>query len=305
MIDLHVHTTMSDGTLSPEEVVGYALKRGLRAIAVTDHDTIAGIVPAQAAAANSNLEVIPGVEISTQWPSGIMHILGYFVRPEDPDLLACLAWLSRGRRERIPLILAKLRDNGVHITEQDVAEEAVGGVPGRPHVANVMLRKGHVNTRQDAFDRYLKKGAPAYVVKIKLEPEKAIQAIAKAGGVPVLAHPYSLRQDDPGRLSEIVNQLLTWGLRGIEAYYSQHTREQTETYLTLASSFGLTVTGGSDFHGANKPGVEMGVVPAAGCLPYRMVQDLKAAAEHQPLAARAGVVHDIAHRPAHSFREQS
>jgi predicted metal-dependent phosphoesterase TrpH len=288
MIDLHVHTTMSDGTLSPAEVVRHAQARGLRAIAVTDHDTTAGIAPAQIEGAQNGLEVIPGVEISSQWPEGILHILGYFIRQDDPNLLACLSWLSNGRRERIPLILDKLRANGVNITEQDVDEETVGGVPGRPHVANVMVRKGYVHTLQDAFDRYLKKGAPAYVVKTKLDPEKAIQAIAKAGGLPVLAHPYSLRQSDATKLADIVSQLMAYGLRGIEAYYSKHTREQTDTYLAVASKFGLVVTGGSDFHGANKPDVEMGVIPAAGDLPYRIVENLKSAAKHQPLSAKMG-----------------
>lgn len=190
MIDLHVHTTMSDGTLSPAEVVRYACGKGLKAIAVTDHDTVAGIGPAQSEGATSGLEVIAGVEISAEWATGIMHILGYFIRPDDSDLLARLAWLSKGRRERIPLILDKLRELGVHVTEQEVDKEAVGGVPGRPHVANIMVRKGYVSTLQDAFDRFLRKGAPAYVVKTKLKPEKAIHAITKAGGVPVLAHPY-------------------------------------------------------------------------------------------------------------------
>ena len=293
MIDLHVHTTMSDGTLSPAEVVRYARERRFRAIAVTDHDTVAGIGPAQIEAATCDLEIIPGVEISTQWPNGIMHILGYFVRPETPDLLACLAWLSNGRRERIPLILEKLRENGVHVTEQEVVAEARGGVLGRPHVANVMLRKGYVSSLQDAFDRYLKKGTPAYVVKTKLEPEKAIHAIAKAGGLPVLAHPYSLREEDRESLINVVTMLMGFGLRGIEAYYSKHTREQTETYLDIASRLGLTVTGGSDFHGANKPDVEMGVIPAVGFLSYEIVEKLKSALDRQPSAVNPGPEHDL------------
>jgi 3',5'-nucleoside bisphosphate phosphatase len=282
MIDLHVHTTMSDGTLSPAEVVWYARDRGLRAIAVTDHDTVAGIGPAQEEGATLGVEVVAGVEISAHWATGIMHILGYFVCPDDPDLLACLAWLSQGRRERIPLILAKLRDLDVHATVAEVEAEAVGGVPGRPHVANIMRRKGYVSTLQEAFDRYLRKGAPAYVVKTKLEPEKAIDAITKAGGLPVLAHPYSLREDRDGRLEKTVRLLMNYGLRGIEAYYSKHTLEQTRAYLDLAARLGLTVTGGSDFHGSNKPEVEIGVVPAIGTLPYTIVQNLKNASRNEP-----------------------
>jgi 3',5'-nucleoside bisphosphate phosphatase len=281
MIDLHVHTTMSDGTLSPAEVVRYARAKGLKAIAVTDHDTVAGIGPAQSEASLNGLEVIGGVEISAEWATGIMHILGYFIRPDDSDLLARLSWLSKGRRERIPLILAKLHDLGVHVIEQEVDKEAVGGVPGRPHVANIMVRKGYVSTLQDAFDRFLRKGAPAYVVKTKLKPESAVHAITRAGGVAVLAHPYSLGEDTSGSLEATVRGLMTYGLRGIEAYYSKHSLAQTTAYLDIASRLGLTVTGGSDFHGSNKPDVEMGVVPAVGRLAYEIVQNLKVASSHQ------------------------
>ncbi len=289
MIDLHVHTTMSDGTLSPAEVVRYARKRCLKAIAVTDHDTIAGIGPAQHEGTTTELEVIPGVEISADWAPGIMHILGYFIRPDDPGLLRRLAWLSKGRRERIPLILEKLNALGVHITEQEVDTEAVNGVPGRPHVANIMVRKGYVSTLQDAFDRYLKKGAPAYVVKTKLKPEKAILAISQAGGLAVLAHPYSLREDSSGRLEATVRGLKEYGLRGIEAYYSKHTLAQTRTYLDIASRLALIVTGGSDFHGSNKPEVEMGLIPAVGSLAYEILRNLKDAANHRPRGLSHGL----------------
>ncbi len=293
MIDLHVHTTMSDGTLSPVEAVRYAREKGLKAIAITDHDTITGIGPAQNEGATNGLEVIAGVEISADWATGIMHILGYFVRPDDPALLARLEWLSNGRRERIPRILEKLCVLGVHVTAQEVDAESVGGVPGRPHVANILVRKGYVNTLQAAFDRYLRKGAPAYVVKTKLKPEQAIRAITEAGGLPVLAHPYSLREDGSGRLETTVKGLMKYGLRGIEAYYSKHTLAQTRAYLDIASRLGLAVTGGSDFHGANKPEVEMGLVPAVGRLGYEVVQNLKTALKHQAPTMNPGLTHEL------------
>ncbi|MBI5571930.1 MAG: PHP domain-containing protein [Desulfomonile tiedjei] len=277
MIDLHVHTVISDGTFSPQHVVRLASKRGLKAIAVTDHDTVAGVAPAQDEGRHLGLEVVPGVELSAHSERGILHILGYFVRIDEPDLLESLDFLSRGRRERIPKILSKLERNDVFVSNDEVESEAVGGVPGRPHLAAIMLRKGYVSARQEAFDRFLKKGAPAYVEKVKLAPQDAIEVLRKAGGVPVLAHPYSLGEEDPHRLEEIVRALMEYGLMGLEAYYSRHTLKQTGTYLDLARRLDLVITGGSDFHGANKPGVELGVIPHGGPLPYRILECLKEA----------------------------
>jgi 3',5'-nucleoside bisphosphate phosphatase len=275
MIDLHVHTNLSDGTLSPEELLAHAEEKGLRALAVTDHDTVAGVRRAQRAGTNRGIEVISGVEVSAQWPSGILHILGFFVRPEDPNLLESLDWLAKGRRDRIPKILSKLESLGVRIAEEDVEKEAVGGVPGRPHVANVLLRLGYVRSMQEAFDRYLRKGSPAYIEKVKLPPEQSVRVIRDAGGIPVLAHPYSLFEHDGAKLELIVKQLLSYGLQGIEAYYSKHSVVQTHGFLRMASRLGLAVTGGSDFHGSNKPEVKLGKIPGFGTLPYSILEKLK------------------------------
>jgi hypothetical protein len=274
MIDLHVHTSMSDGTFSPDEVVEIALQRGLRAIAITDHDTMAGVGRAQERGAELGIEIISGVEISTEWPSGILHMLGYFVCVEDPELLRTLDSLRKDRQERILKIVSKLNDRDVSVTVDEVDREAVGGVPGRPHVANLMLRKGHVATLQEAFDRYLGKGAPAYVEKKKLSPVEAMQLIANSGGVPVLAHPYSLDEPDADELEQIFRRLTLSGLKGIEVYYPQHTPDQTAVFLRLAQKLGLVVTGGTDFHGANKPEVEMGVFPGGATLPYTILDEL-------------------------------
>ena len=282
MIDLHVHTIISDGTLSPEQVARLAVERRLKAIAVTDHDTVAGIAPAREEGEQLGLEVVPGVEMSAQSEKGILHILGYFVRVDEPGLLMSLESLSRARRERIPKILSKLERRHVHIANEEVEHEAVGGVPGRPHVARIMLRKGYVRALQEAFELYLKKGASAYVEKAKLSPQEAIETILKAGGLPVLAHPYSLGEDDPQRLEAVVRGLMDYGLTGIEAYYSRHTRKQTTVFLRLASRLGLVVTGGSDFHGANKPGIELGVIPETGPLSYSILEGLKRARVRTP-----------------------
>ena len=276
-IDLHVHTNMSDGTMTPAELVQYASTIGLRAIAITDHDTLDGIEPAQSAVSDLELEleIVPGVEISADYNLGILHILGFFIRSDDSDLQKSLDFLRIERRSRISRILAKLQAQNVFIREEEVKNVAGDGSPGRPHLANLMFRKGYVKTIQEAFDRYLRKGACAYVPKVKLPAYKTFQLITDAGGIPVMAHPYSLNQNDPDRFEEIVLSLIDIGLMGIEAYYPKHSREQTRMYVRLASKFDLIVTGGTDYHGGNKPGTELGVFPDRPPLPYSILEDMK------------------------------
>jgi hypothetical protein len=276
MIDLHVHTNMSDGSLSPAEVVRLSAQKGLQAIAITDHDTISGIAEAQAEGLKLGVEVISGVEMSVEWNPGIVHILGFFIRSDDRNLLESLAYLAQGRHDRIPKIVSKLSDCGVHISVEEVARESGGGVPGRPHVANVMVRNGIVSRVQEAFDLYLGKGAPAYVKKTKVLPGEAMRVIREAGGMPVLAHPYSVDEHDNSRIREIVRGLVRQGLEGIEVYYPKHTAEQTRMFLNLALEFDLAITGGTDFHGAGKPGIKLGVIPGREPLPYSILQNIKA-----------------------------
>jgi len=275
MIDLHVHTNISDGTLSPEEVVRLAAAKGIRAIAVTDHDTVSGIARAQAEGLSAGVEIVPGLEVSTQWEHGILHVLGYFMDPHDTYLIRTLDYLRQGRQERIPKIIEKLRQCSVEISEGEVYEESVGGVPGRPHVANVLVQKNYAKTLQDAFDRYLKRGAPAYVEKTKLPMYEAMRVISASGGLPVLAHPHSLNENDANRLETFVRDLQNHGLKGIEVYYSAHSAEQTELYLNLATRLSLAVTGGTDFHGSNRPGIELGRLPCGKLLPYSLLENLK------------------------------
>lgn len=274
MIDLHVHTTMSDGTLTPEEVVGLATQAGLSAIAITDHDTVSGVAAAQQHSNGTGVLVIPGVEISTQWDHGTLHCLGYFMNTYHPELLRVLRYLVRARIERVPQILEKLQAQDVNISLEDVRSEVREGVPGRPHVANALMRKGVVRSIQEAFDRFLRKGAPAYVEKVKLSPADAIRTVITAGGVPVLAHPYSLKLDDPEMLGNALRDLVDLGLQGIEVYHPEHTREQTKLYRDLAARFNLAVTGGTDFHGANKPTAKLGFIPDQEPLPYSLVEKL-------------------------------
>ncbi len=275
MIDLHIHTNFSDGTLSPTEVVRRGAQMGLKALAVTDHDTVAGVEEAVRAASGERTEVIAGVELSADWRPGILHILGYFLDTGNELLRNTLDELKRARLERTPKILAKLDELGVRITQEEVDREAGAGVPGRPHIARVLVSAGYVSNLQEAFDRYLRRGALAYVEKAKLPPNEAIRLLREAGGVPVLAHPYSLEPLGPVGMADLIRDLREAGLEGIEAYYPEHSPEQTGHYLEIAGMFDLTVTGGTDFHGANKPGVGIGVIPGAGPLPYSVVENLK------------------------------
>jgi hypothetical protein len=275
MIDLHVHTTVSDGTLTPREVVRLAAAKGLSAIAITDHDTVMGVSEAQEEGALADIEVVAGVEISSRSDKGVLHILGYFVDVKFPRLLKRLDFLKRGRLERIPQMLEKLKGLGISIREQDVLRETGGGVPGRPHIAVIMARRGYVSTPQEAFDYYLRKGGPAYVKKAKLAPGEAVRLIRQAGGVPVIAHPYLLGEKDTAGLEQLVGDLVSHGLGGIEVYYPEHTLEQTQAYLEVVRRFGLAITGGTDFHGANKPGVALGVIPGVPPLSASLLEDLR------------------------------
>ncbi len=279
MIDLHVHTRCSDGTLSPEEVVRLAATRGLKALAITDHDTVLGVSAAAREGNEQGIEVVPGLEISSQWDQGIMHILGYFIDIDHPELLKALDFLRKGREARTPRIVSALRELGLSISVEEIEKEAGEGVQGRPHVANVMVRRNLVIDRQQAFDLYLGKGAPAYVDKVKLPPLESLKLINKVGGIAVLAHPYSLEQADIAGLEKILKHLAANGLQGIEAYYPGHTQEQTRIYTELARKMDLVVTGGTDFHGDNKPGIELGVVPGFGPLPYSLLEDVKSRLE--------------------------
>jgi predicted metal-dependent phosphoesterase TrpH len=275
-VDLHVHTTASDGTLTPSEVVALARARKLRAIAITDHDTNGGNVEALTAGAGSGVEVLSGVEISTQWEGMTFHLLGYGVRPDGPRVRETFDFLEDCRRQRNPRMIERLQNLGLPITLQDVEQEAGGSLVGRPHFARVLLKRGAVASIQDAFDRFLGRGAAAYVDKTRLSPPDACSIIAEAGGVPVLAHPGLVERDHPGRLVGLVHHLISLGLEGIEAHYSGHTPEQTASYLGLARQLRLLPTGGSDFHQLGEDaGPQLGSGFGSLRVPYACYTDLR------------------------------
>ena len=277
-IDLHTHSTASDGSFSPTELVKLAKEMGLRALALTDHDTIEGLEEFIKTGKELDLEAVPGTELSDYFEKGTLHILGYFIDFHSEKLKDRLKKLQEARAERNPKIVKKLQALGIPITYEEVVAISGGGQIGRPHFAKLLLQKGIVKTFDEAFERFLKKGAPAYVEKDKIFPRECLEIILEAGGIPVLAHPFTLHLENDA-LEAFVKQLKDWGLRGIEAYYTEHTPAQTAFYLKLAEKYGLCVTGGSDFHGKNKPEIKLGLGYGNLRVPYRLLERLKEVAK--------------------------
>jgi predicted metal-dependent phosphoesterase TrpH len=273
--DLHTHTTASDGSDHPAELIENAGRAGLAAVAVTDHDTIDGLPAALAAGGELGIEVLPGVELSLLSPSGSMHLLGYLIAPDAPVLSEVLARVQSARSARNPLILERLGALGLPIAFQELEEMAEGGQIGRPHIARAMVKHGYVGTVGEAFARYLKKDAPAYVPKSILTPEEAIEAVHRAGGLAVLAHPISLGIQPLSGLDEMVAEWTDRGLDGIECYYTEHDPETTARCLELCRRYDLVPTGGSDYHGKAKPQVRLGRGRGSLRVPYRCVEELK------------------------------
>jgi predicted metal-dependent phosphoesterase TrpH len=251
-VDLHIHTSASDGVLAPSEVVHLALERGLTVIALTDHDTLGGVPEAQQAAVGTGLEVIPGVEINSEGGWGDLHFLGYYVDLKNESLQGRLRAIRDARVERARRMVARLRERGMMVEWEMVRTLAGGDSVGRPHVARALLDRGYVKTVQEAFDRFIGNDGPAYFPRLRMTPQEVIQAISEADGVPVLAHPAHSGLAMAGRIAEFVD----YGLRGVEVYYPYHTPEDIEVLLALCRKHGLLATGGSDFH--TYPGAHLG-----------------------------------------------
>ncbi|MFA5055524.1 MAG: PHP domain-containing protein [Dehalococcoidia bacterium] len=244
-VDLHLHTTYSDGRLTPGELIQIAAEQGIGVIAITDHDTINGIEPALAAAeCFPYVTVIPGVEINTDVDQGEVHILGYFLDYKNKPLLKTLESLRNSRKVRAQKMLDKLDGLGIHIEWERILEMADGGSVGRPHIAQALFEGQHVDTLQDAFERYIGRKGPAYAERDRLSPREAVELIAKASGMPVIAHPASIKD-----LEEMIVDLKQSGLVGIEAYYDNYDKNTVERLSGLAAKYDLIATGGSDFHG--------------------------------------------------------
>ncbi|MBN2096931.1 MAG: PHP domain-containing protein [Candidatus Omnitrophica bacterium] len=264
--DLHLHSTFSDGTFSPEELVNLAQGKGLCCIAITDHDEVSAIAPASAAGKSCGLEVIPGVELSAEIDDCEVHILGYFIDWQASWFQQRLEKIRAVREKRIFAITEKLKSFGIDLDPEQILRQAHPGSVGRLHIARLLKEKGYVASIPEAFSSYLGNDRPCYVKKFKLTPGEAIEMIRQVNGLSVLAHPYHLSDD------KITSDFVRWGIRGLEAYYPEHTPAATEHYLKLAEKNGLLVTGGSDCHGFGKDKSMLGAVK----IPYQLVQALKA-----------------------------
>lgn len=258
-VDLHLHTTHSDGTLTPTEIVDLCVERGLRVISVSDHDTTNGLPEAmQAAERHPDLTIIPGIELSTDVPGGEIHILGYFVDHYDESLQRILGEFREGRLNRGRRMVQKLNDLGVGISWERVQEIAGDASIGRPHVAQALVEGGYVKYSKDAFDKYIGRNGPAYAERPKLTPEDAVRLLIEHGALPVIAHPtYSASKSDRAgipSLAKILTSLKAAGIVGMEVYYGDYTPDQVEMLRELADEFDLIPCGGSDYHALGNPG---------------------------------------------------
>ncbi len=276
-LDLHLHTTHSDGSCTPSEVVHLAHQAGVTALAITDHDITTGIAEAITAGEQYGIEVIPGVEISSMIGETELHILGYFLDWNDPLLHERFQTLRASRHRRNPQIVEQLQALGIDITYDEVRALAGSDSVGRPHIARALMEKHVVQSAQEAFDRFLAKGKPAYVPRDLPSPADAIQWIKGARGLAVLAHPTWVKPANQ-TLNELVRELKSAGLDGVEVYYSTHAARQTREYLSLAQQLGLLATGGSDFHGITKPDIEVGIGKGNLHTPPSLLPKMKAAA---------------------------
>jgi len=276
-VDLHLHTTASDGVMSPSEIVRYAKAKGLQAIAITDHDTIDGLEEGLLEGNRIGFEVIPGIEVSAEHSPGSMHLLGYFFDIHHPLLNERLRCLQKARAERNPKIVGKLNHLGIDVTYEEVVKVSGGGQVGRPHFAQLLFEKGYVNSIQEAFERFLKKGASAYVDKFRFTAKEAIHFINEANGLAVIAHPNTLGRKGVSELENLLLRLIGDGLKGIEVYYPEHSSLEVAQYKVLAERYGLLMTGGTDYHGIEKNELDIGVGRGGMKLPYHIVEALKVA----------------------------
>jgi 3',5'-nucleoside bisphosphate phosphatase len=280
---MHCHSTASDGRLSPVDLVARAAEVGLSGLALTDHDTTAGLAAARQAAEERGLRLLNGIEISAVMPPpATLHLLGYMIDPAAPALRKALEGLVESRNQRNPQIVARLCELGMPLDMEEVLLDAKGGVVGRPHIAAVMIRKAYVRTVHEAFDLYMGPGRPAFVDKERLSARQAIEVIHAAGGVAVLAHPVELHTDNDAELATIVKDLVDHGLDGMEVYHSQQPKDLALRYLRLAERLKLAVTGGSDFHGEPGRGIKLGWASGRR-IPFALLRDMEELA-----AARRG-----------------
>ncbi len=277
-VDLHIHSSASDGTFGPQKIMEMAGRLGLYAVSITDHDTIKGVKAVVSGEIPCSVRFITGIEISAASPCfyptrGSFHILGYHIDPDDPGLSRELTLLRQARKDRNPKIIKLLNDLGFDMSLDEVEKFSGKGQTGRPHIAGLMVQKGFVKSIDEAFEKYLKPGRPAYADKYRVSCEQAIKIIRQAGGVAVLAHPGLLRPVKPVSFEELIKGLVEYGIGGIEVFYPEHSETETSMFMETAKKYGLFVTGGSDFHGSIKPDINLGGGKNFH-VPYEAVKDL-------------------------------
>lgn len=265
--DLHLHTLFSDSTYTPKELVLKALELDLACIAVVDHDTVNGIEPTEKFAKLKKIEVLTGIELTAEYNGIEIHILGYLIDYKRKELTEKLDFLKKVRIERIYKILDKLKNMGIKLKPDTVFKIAKQGTVTRLHIARAMVNEGLINSTQEAFLKYIGDSCPCYIAGFRFSPYEAIKLIKNVGGIPVLAHPYSLNKD------ELIPQFIEYGLMGLEIYYPEHTQSMVNFYLNLAKKYDLLITGGSDCHGEAKSKVTIGLIK----IPYDLVEKLKEA----------------------------
>lgn len=280
-VDLHTHSTASDGTYTPFELVRHAKNKGLKAIALTDHDTTGGLAEAMKSGTDLSMEVIPGCELSVEY-DGLMHILGLWVNPDAPVLSASLKELRDKRNNRNEIMIKMLQDQGIDISFEEVKKLAGDASIGRPHISRILMNKGVISSIQEAFDKYIGPTGTAYVPKEKFSPEKAIAMLKDENATVILAHPFSLKLDSNTLKKELV-RFKDLGLDGVEVYYPEHTKEQTRAYEDMCNELGLLLSGGSDFHGSVKPHIKLGKGRGKLSIPYSIVETMKKSRAEQGL----------------------
>ncbi len=273
-VDLHTHSTYSDGTVRPSEVVGRAVRYRLSALALTDHDTLEGIPEARAAAAAAGVAFVPGVELSVAWNTKAMHLLAYWIEPGSGPLQDRLAELQEGRSRRNLEIVEALRNLGIDITIDEIMEISGEGVVGRPHVATALVRRGEVASIPEAFDRYLARGRPAYRPRRRLRAAEAARLAQDSGGVTSVAHPHTIADNTP-EFEAAFASFRDLGIHGVECHYVEYTPRMRERLAAIARSCGLVPTGGSDYHGDHKPGIDVGVGRGDLAVPDASLDELR------------------------------
>lgn len=274
-IDLHLHSTASDGTMSPTEVVAYAKKKNLKAIALTDHDTVDGIAEAIEAGEKYEIEVVAGIELAGDFNNTELHILGYCIDYEDESFKNALEKIKVDRENRNIKIIEKLKVLGFDVSIDELYSIAGGKkIVTRAHFAKLLLKKGYVQTRDEAFKKYISDGCPAYIQRTILNSKQCIELILKAGGIPSLAHP-TLYKKTIHEIDLIVKELVVYGLQAIEGIYPLYSKQQTSDIRIIAEKYNIKLSGGSDFHGTNKPDIDLGSgIGNNISVPYKILEDL-------------------------------